>query len=76
MAQRKGQKRAPARTRAAAHPSGGETLEAVRRERDQLRAELATAKAEVERLRELQGQILDRIDWIVDSLNSLSEDEP
>lgn len=76
MAQRKGQKRAPARTRAAAHAAEPETLEAVRRERDALRAELATARVEIERLVELQKQVLNRIDWMVDSLNSLAEDEP
>lgn len=76
MAQRKGQKRAPARTRVESHSAGPESLDALRQERDRLRADLDAAKAENERLRELQAQVLNRIDWIVDSLNSLRDDEP
>jgi hypothetical protein len=78
MAQRKIKQPQRARPRTGVPPRkpGGETLEGLRRERDSLRQDLTAATAEIERLRELQSQVLDRIDWIIDSLNSLSQDKP
>lgn len=78
MAQRKVQQGqlAPRPRVAARSKSEPEKPDAVRRERDALRAELAAAKAEIERLSEVQAQVLNRIDWIIDSLNSLSDDAP
>lgn len=78
MAQRKGPQaqRARVRSRVAPQDPGSESLAAVSRERDELRAQLDAARAEIERLRQVHTQVLDRIDWIVDSLNTLSEDEP
>lgn len=51
-----------------------ERLADVIAERDQLRDELARAKNEIDQLMERQLQVLNRIDWILDSLNSLDEE--
>ena len=76
MAERNGQKgrKAPAR----AQSRGGgvcaprpRSLEQVQRERDALKAELEAARAEIAAMRARQADVLNRIDWVIDSLNSL-----
>lgn len=45
------------------------------RERDRLKAELAAAHARIAELEAQRDQIANRIDWIIDSLSSLLEEE-
>lgn len=40
-----------------------------------LREELVAAKAEIERLHKRQELVVNRIDWVIDSLHNLLEDE-
>lgn len=47
-------------------------LEAENRE---LKAALAEARAEIQRLQKRQELVVNRIDWVVDSLHNLLEDE-
>jgi predicted nucleic acid-binding Zn-ribbon protein len=78
MAQRKAERartavrRAPAR-KAERRAAEQETLASVRAERDRLRMELEAARARIAGLEQRQREVLNRIDWIVDSLNSLME---
>ncbi len=51
-----------------ADPSSTDDL---RRECDRLRTELESARAEIDELRKKQAKVLDRIDWVLDSLRSL-----
>ncbi len=44
-------------------------------ERDRLKAELAAAKERIARLEESRAQVVNRIDWVIDSLHTLIEDE-
>lgn len=44
-------------------------------ERDAALAELAQAKAEIAALHAARAQVVDRIDWVVDSLKSMLEAE-
>ena len=39
----------------------------------QLRAELATARARIAELEQKQAEIVNRIDWVIDSLHNLPE---
>lgn len=81
MAQREANK--PRRTpgRAAAGNNHSETgvavLEeratALERERDQLKAELAAARAEIARLEGQRKDVANRIDWLIDSLHNIVE---
>jgi hypothetical protein len=67
--------RDPARAKEDAHEAQ-ETIEALIRERDGLRSELLAANAQIAALVARQRNVLNRIDWVVDSLNSLAEGEP
>ena len=49
-------------------------IAALEKERDELRAELAAAQAQIRSLEQAREQVLNRIDWVIDSLQSLSED--
>lgn len=78
MAQRKQQRaRRPSarvQARAAERPRAvAESIEDLVRERDQLRAELLAANAEIAALVARQTNVLNRIDWVIDSLSSLGE---
>lgn len=76
MADRKGQR--ARRTEPGGRVSGAlratpETMDGVCAERDRLRQELEAARVEIEELKGRQKQVLDRIDWALDSLKSLAE---
>ena len=43
-------------------------------ERDRLQAELATATARIQALEESREQVVNRIDWVIDSLRNLVDD--
>jgi hypothetical protein len=78
MAQRKEQRakrpleRGPARAKDGARKTA-ESIEALVRERDALRSELLAANAEIAALVARQRNVLNRIDWVIDSLNSLAD---
>ena len=80
MAQRKEQRarrpsdRGETRARDGAHVA--ESIEALTRERDALRSELLAANAQIAALVARQRNVLNRIDWVIDSLNSLGEGDP
>ncbi len=63
-------KRATARTSPEAN-----SVDELRQQRDQLARELQAARAEIARLRAAQDDVINRIDWIIDSLNSLPESD-
>jgi predicted RNase H-like nuclease (RuvC/YqgF family) len=46
---------------------------ALERERDSLRAELEAARAHIAMLEESRSQVVNRIDWVIDSLQTLAE---
>lgn len=81
MAQREREKvkRVPARTKETAqgYSEALQRLEsrarALERERDAIKAELETARARIAALEESRGQVANRIDWIIDSLNGLMD---
>ena len=81
MAQRKEQRarrpsdRNQSRAKDGAH-AAPESIEALLRERDALRSELLAANAQIAALVARQRNVLNRIDWVIDSLNSLSEGDP
>ena len=50
-------------------------LEAVERERDQLRAKLAAAEAAISKLQQARDEAVNRIDWAIDSLHNLLESD-
>ena len=71
MAERHGQKgrKAPARAQSRGGESAraaAESLEQVQRERDALKAELETARAEIAAMRARQADVLNRIDWVIE----------
>lgn len=80
MAQRKGQLSSKAQPRAKSHgpavaraqPRSSDDWE---RECERLKAELEAARQEIASLRKRQEQVLNRIDWVLDSLDSLSQTE-
>ncbi len=84
MTERKGQqpRQAPVRVQARAgkrvavrkRPES-DNLDELRQQRDQLARELQAARAEIARLRAAQDDVINRIDWIIDSLNSLPESD-
>ncbi|MGD9784093.1 MAG: hypothetical protein AB7E80_05780 [Hyphomicrobiaceae bacterium] len=67
--------------RARAGKSGGSTAggnpaqTALEAECAALRAALAASEAEVARLRKRQELVVNRIDWVIDSLHNLMDDE-
>jgi uncharacterized coiled-coil DUF342 family protein len=76
MAQKKGSRQAQVAARASAAGGGvtrlePQSVEAWRQECDRLRAELQAAREEIATLRSRQEQVLNRIDWVLDSLDSL-----
>jgi prefoldin subunit 5 len=81
MAQRAQQKSKPgsARQKPAAPSPGAvsrdleERCKALERERDDLKANLEAARARITTLEESRSQIANRIDWVIDSLQSLVE---
>jgi hypothetical protein len=81
MAQRKEQRarrlsdRDQTRAKDGAH-GAQETVEALIRERDALRSEVLAANAQIAALVARQRNVLNRIDWVIDSLNSLTEGDP
>ena len=80
MAQRRGQRakrpsdREQTRARDGARPA--ESIDALLSERDALRSELLAANAQIAALVARQRNVLNRIDWVIDSLNSLTEGDP
>jgi hypothetical protein len=46
---------------------------ALERERDGIKADLEAARARIAALEESRSQVANRIDWIIDSLNSLMD---
>jgi hypothetical protein len=74
--------RIPKARRAAARPgelpsvSGGapaEVIAQLERERDDLRFELAAAESRIAALEQQRTELLNRIDWAIDSLHNLLE---
>lgn len=65
----------PAAPMVAAMVPGRDRLAEVEAECARLRAELATASEEIERLRQRQELVVNRIDWVIDSLHNLIEGE-
>lgn len=69
---RQGARTASAKVKApVAAPSTGELEAEVRA----LRQQLAEAKAEIARLEKRQELVVNRIDWVIDSLHNLLDDE-
>jgi len=72
-----GKKRAPARRTASENGSALEAPALLARvvklegERDRLRAELEKAESRIRALEEGRDQVLNRIDWVIDSLRNL-----
>lgn len=61
---------------AGALPSGKATLDAIEqleRERNELRAQLAEAEARIEQLESQRIEVLNRIDWVIDSIHNILE---
>ena len=50
-------------------------VEALRAECASLKAELTAAREEIARLEKRQELVVNRIDWVIDSLHNLLEDE-
>ena len=48
-------------------------FEALERERDQLKEQLADAMAQIARLQEARDEAVNRIDWAIDSLHNVLE---
>ncbi len=80
MAQMKVQRQKVVGARAKS-PSGAtarvepQTLDGWRQECERLRAELLAAREEVASLRTRQEQVLNRIDWVLDALDSLPDSD-
>ncbi len=75
MAERAASKAKRASQRDSVAPDRGGDRTALVRERDVLKAELEAAKARIAALEQQRDQIVNRIDWIIDSLHSLIEDD-
>jgi hypothetical protein len=54
--------------------SGEDPVQRLEAECRALRAELKTARAEIARLEKRQELVVNRIDWVIDSLHNLLED--
>lgn len=74
------------RARAAPEREGAGTLQAavdrlesrvleLKRERDAFEAELAAARAEIAALEAARTEAINRIDWVLDSLHTVLQDE-
>ncbi|MTD95921.1 hypothetical protein GIW81_16400 [Hyphomicrobium sp. xq] len=50
-------------------------VEALERERDQLRAKLVAAEAAISKLQQARDEAVNRIDWAIDSLHNLLESD-
>ena len=50
-------------------------LEAVERERDQLKAQLADAQVLIGKLQQARDEAVNRIDWAIDSLHNVLESD-
>ena len=61
--------------RAEAKSSATGRLEALERERDQLKVKLADAEALVAKLQQARDDAVNRIDWAIDSLHNLLESD-
>jgi hypothetical protein len=55
--------------------SAGSRLEAIERERDQLKAQLADAQALIAKLQQARDEAVNRIDWAIDSLHNVLESD-
>lgn len=51
-----------------------EQVASLRKERDQLRKDLKTAHARISTLEEAQTQAINRIDWVIELLHNVSEE--
>ena len=58
----------------ASEPSPAARIRTLETERDRLQAELAAANKRIAALEVARDQVLDRIDWVIDSLHSLSDE--
>lgn len=68
----------PAAAEGASAPDAGTMLARIAKlesERDRLRGELEKAEIRIRALEEGRDQVLNRIDWVIDSLKSLIEGE-
>lgn len=54
---------------------GGGQVEALEKERDQLKAQLVAAQAQIVKLEEARDEAVERIDWALDSLHNLLESD-
>lgn len=75
MAQRAPGKAKRASQRASTDVAGAGGSAAAAREVERLRAELETARAEIAELLRQREQLANRIDWIINSLHSLLEEQ-
>jgi hypothetical protein len=55
--------------------SNGERITALEKERDQLKAQLASAQAHIIRLEQARDEAVSRIDWALDSLHNVLESD-
>ncbi len=69
--QRQAARAAPAEGK---RPAGGQVV-ALEKERDQLKAQLSAAQTQITKLEQARDEAVERIDWALDSLHSLLEDE-
>lgn len=67
----KGRHGAPAE----AKPNASARFEALQRERDQLKAQLADAQALITKLEQARDEAVNRIDWAIDSLHNVLESD-
>lgn len=74
-AARSGKAKGTSRTASKSMPAGAGELERLEAECQALRAELLAAREEIARLEKRQELVVNRIDWVIDSLHNLLEDE-
>jgi hypothetical protein len=55
--------------------TNGERITALEKERDQLKAQLASAQAQIIRLEQARDEAVSRIDWALDSLHNVLESD-
>ncbi|MFN3625315.1 MAG: hypothetical protein ACK4TP_14780 [Hyphomicrobium sp.] len=70
----------PVRQSARAAPAAGRRavggqVEALEKERDQLKAQLVAAQAQIVKLEQARDEAVERIDWALDSLHNLLESD-